>query len=326
MDIRHFRYFVSIVECGSLSKAAEQLYITQPSLSLQIRTLESELKTQLLLRSSQGVKPTEAGKILYRHARAMLRQVENIHQEIKSGTRSEAGEVAVGLPTAVAAFLAHPLFNCVHTKFPGIHLHILETMSGYLAELLANGRLDMAVLFRQTPTRGVFVQPLFDEDLYVFGRLPKGDKTDACPLSQLDGVPMVLPSNSQALRLIIERSFTRAGLELNVVADIDSLPTRIAIAREGSACTLLSSSNALFLNLGKTDVSSFRRIVDPNIRRTVSLCWPTSLPPNSATIAVYRSIIELVRTLTSDKSRGMRLRPVNESAFEVAHSRYRFRL
>jgi LysR family nitrogen assimilation transcriptional regulator len=185
----------------------------------------------------------------------------------------------------------------------------------------------MAILFRQTPTRGVFVQPLFDEDLYVFGHTgsPKGGKGEGCPLRQLDGVPMVLPSNSP-FRLIIERSFMRAGLLLNVVADIDSLSTRMAIAQAGSACTILSSSYVWFHKVGKTHPSLTRRIVEPRMRRTVSLCWPNSLPPNPASIAVYRSVLELVRTIVSDKSQDMQLRPVTETAYEMSASRYKFHL
>ena len=185
----------------------------------------------------------------------------------------------------------------------------------------------MAVLFRQTPTRGVFVQPLFDEHLCVFGRtrLPKKERTAVCPLSQFDGVPMVLPSNSPAFRLIIERSFMRAGLELNVVADIDSLPTRMAIAREGSACTILSSSNVLFHKVGKTHRPSppHRGTAYSPDGEPVLAQFPSA---NSASIAVYRSILELVRTMVSDKSRGMHPRPVNETAYERSASRYKFRL
>lgn len=330
MDLRQLRYFVSVIECGSLSKAADLLYIAQPSLSVQMKELELELKVQLLLRSSQGVKPTEAGKALYRHARAVLRQMEKIGQEIKHGAGSEAGEVAVGFPTTIAAVLAQPLFSRIRAKHPGIHLHIRETMSRYLAELLANGRLDMAVLFRHAPTRGVSVQPLFDEDLCIYGHvsLPKGMPPDVCPMHQLDGIPMVLPGSFQALRLIVERSFARAGLELNVVADIDSLRTRMLIAQEGSACTILAASNELILKEQKIRHPPLRRLVDPGIRRPVGLCWPNSLPPNSASIAVYRAIIELVREMVHGKAiTGVHLRTIDETEYELHRPRaYRLSL
>lgn len=91
MDVRQLRNFVAIVDSGSLSKAAERLLIAQPSLSQQLRTLEEELQTQLLIRSAQGVVPTDAGKTLYRHARVVLRQMEQIREEVREGAAAKRG-------------------------------------------------------------------------------------------------------------------------------------------------------------------------------------------------------------------------------------------
>jgi LysR family transcriptional regulator, nitrogen assimilation regulatory protein len=133
-----------------LSKAAQKLYVAQPSLSQQIAGLETELKTKLLLRSAQGVKPTTAGSALYRHARLVLRQIDQIREDVREDSGSEAGAVAVGLPTTVAAILALPLFERIRKRFPGIRLQLFESMSGYISELLPNGRLDLALLFRDS--------------------------------------------------------------------------------------------------------------------------------------------------------------------------------
>ena len=226
MDIRQLKYFVSIVDCGSLSKAAEQLCVAQPSLSQQIAGLEIELKTQLLLRSHRGVKPTEAGRALYLRARDVLRQVAQIPLAVQvNGT--ESGQVAIGLPTSVAAVFALPLYRYVRQNFPGIRLHIVEGMSGHLAELMANGRLDMAILFREAETRGVSVRPLFEEYLYVFGEIGGIRAGEDVPLRRLAGLPLVLPSATNGLRLLIERALAREGIEPEVVADIDSLPTML---------------------------------------------------------------------------------------------------
>lgn len=119
---------------------------------------------------------------------------------------------------------------------------------------------------------------------------------------------MVLPCSSQGLRLLIDRSFAKVGLELNVVADIDSVPTRLSIAKQGSACTILPSSAVAHKRLD--DLPVFHRIINPSIRRPVSLCWSTLLPHNSASLAVYLATINLLRKFVNDKVFvGATLRP-----------------
>ncbi|VVD78467.1 LysR family transcriptional regulator [Pandoraea capi] len=322
MDVRQLRNFVAIVDSGSVSKAAERLHIAQPSLSAQLRGLEDELQAQLLVRSAQGVTPTDAGKALYRHARVVLRQMEQIRQEVREGGGSEAGPVAVGFPTTIASILAVPLFTRVREQYPGIRLQIFESMSGYIGELLANGRLDLAMLFRDSETRGISVMPLFDEALYVLGghrvcpAIYEDDVHDTCALALLANVPIVVPSASNGLRLLIERSFAQANAELNIVADIDSLPTLIDIARLGDACSILPVSALASRDPALRPRS--RRIVSPQLQRPASICWSNSLPVGSATIAVRECIADLVRELQADGHwKGITLRPVDSGAVNV---------
>ncbi|PLZ03100.1 LysR family transcriptional regulator [Burkholderia sp. WAC0059] len=293
MDIRQLKYFIAIVDCGSLSKAAEQLCVAQPSLSQQVAGLEAELKTALLLRSHQGVQPTEAGRALYLRAHDVLRQVAQIPLAVRvNGT--ESGQVAIGLPTSVAVVLALPLFEHVRRHFPGIRLQIVEGMSGYLAELLANGRLDMAILFREAETRGVSVHPLFEENLFVFGRVAGVGPAKDVPLRRLSGVPMVLPSAANGLRVLIERAFAREGIEPEIVADIDSLPTMLAIARQGHVVTIVSPDA---LGRHAADAPLIHRLVKPDIARAVALCIPNALPTSAASLAIQKTVRQLAAEL-----------------------------
>jgi len=300
MDLRHLRNFVAIVDSGSLSKAAEQVHVAQPALSQQMAGLEHDFKAKLLVRSPQGVVPTDAGKVLYRHARTVLRQIEQVRQEVAHPISGESAPVAVGLPSTMVAALALPLFKRVRAHYPGIRLHLFEGMSAYLAELVAHGRLDMAIQFRDAETRGVAIQPLLTEDLYVIGNPPGYTADDAmCPLRALNGVPMVLPMSAQALRVLVERSFAQANLELNVIAEIDSFRTGLAIAGEGLACTILPLS--ALMPRENTARHSARLLIEPGIRRPVSLAWSTSLPRTDAALAVQRTIVSLVEELVSNE-------------------------
>lgn len=97
MNFRRLKYFVKIVDTGSLTQAAEVLHIAQPALSQQVATLEGELNQQLLIRTKRGVTPTEAGKILYAHARCILQQCEQAKLAVNSsGKRCNEAHFASG--------------------------------------------------------------------------------------------------------------------------------------------------------------------------------------------------------------------------------------
>lgn len=313
MDIRQLRYFVNIVDYGSLGKAAEKLYVAQPSLSQQISKLEHDVGVPLLIRSSQGVRPTAAGQTMYRHARLVLHQMEQLRQDVREGVGAESGTVAVGFPTTMVSILAMPLFERVRQRYPGIRLQFFESMSGYLNELLANGRLDLAILFRDTNTPGINAQPVFDEELCLMGEAGGAGRARACALSELAGVPMVAPGAANGLRLLLERIFAREQVPLHIVADVDSLPMLLSIAQSGSACTILPAS-ALALR-ARADRPRTRRIVDPVIRRPASICWPTALPVSSASLAVRQTIDELIGELcVSGVWTGIELRHASPAA------------
>jgi LysR family transcriptional regulator, nitrogen assimilation regulatory protein len=315
MDVRQLRYFVSIVDYGSLGKAAERLFVARPSLSQQMARLEEELGVPLLLRSNHGVTPTPAGDAFYRYARLVLRQMEQLKQEVTKGGGAESGTVAVGLPTTMASVLAVPLFERIEDRYPGIRLQLFESMSGYLNELLANGRLNLAILFRESDTPGIAALPVLDEALYVPGE-PDGEvsaRSTTCPVSRLAGVRLVAPGVSNGLRLLLERTFSRENVDLNIIADIDSLPAMIAIAHSGKACTILPASAVVQWDTSR--LPRMRRIVEPTIERSASICWPNGMPHHAATLAVRQTIVALIaEQIAAGDWKGVRLRDVSGSA------------
>ncbi|WP_427305980.1 LysR substrate-binding domain-containing protein [Cupriavidus sp. H39] len=300
MDLRAMRYFIAIVDQGSLTRAAEVVCVAQPALSQQLAALEKELGVPLVHRGAKGVKPTEAGRTLYRHARNILRQVEIAGAEVRVAGMDVTGMVAIGLPTTAAAAFGMPLIRAVRDRYPQIRLQLFESMSRYISELLDHNRLDFAILFRDVPSRAVDLERLASESLYLVGalsvarRLGKpqskiGAEGATVTVKALSDLPLVLPSGSQGLREVVELAFAQAGVPLNVVADLDSLPFLLATAREGLACTILPASS-----LSEADSDVPRHLIVPELRRTLSLCWPRALPRTSAAEAVAEVLRELV--------------------------------
>lgn len=147
MNLRRLKYFVKIVDIGSLTQAADVLHIAQPALSQQLATLEGELQQQLLIRTKRGVTPTEAGNILYMHAQTILRQCEQAHSAVNCAGQALSGQVSVGLALGSAApGLAAKLLQVVREQHPRILLYINENFNSTLAELVSAGRMDMAVI------------------------------------------------------------------------------------------------------------------------------------------------------------------------------------
>ncbi len=147
MDLRQLRYFVSIVDNGSMNKASRQLYIAQAALSQQLAKLESEVGKLLLHRSAKGVTPTENGLALYHHARFMLRQLDQALSVARQETGEAQGMVSVGLSPSTLSAIGLPLVERVRERHPNILLNVIEGLSGHLTHMMRRRQLDLAVLF-----------------------------------------------------------------------------------------------------------------------------------------------------------------------------------
>jgi LysR family tcuABC transcriptional regulator len=241
MDMRQLRYFVQIVESGSLAKASRQVFIAQPALSQQMTRLEEEVGKPLLVRSSKGVTPTENGEALYHHAKFMLRQLDQAVSVARQEHATVSGRVALGLaPTTVCA-MGLPLMKHLRAKYPGIVLNVIEGLSGHLEHMTRVGQLDLAVLFSQTAASELSCEPLLEEELFVI--LPIESKLVPrhrmeLTLREVLELPLILPSPGHGLRRRISMEFERANLAVDAIAEIDSLPLLMQCVAAGVGATI----------------------------------------------------------------------------------------
>lgn len=303
MEIRQLKYFVRIVELGSVSRAAADLFIAQPALSHQISNLEEELKVKLLARSVRGVTATEAGEVFYRHARAMLRQMDRMRTDVQHAGDHPQGVVSVGLPTSAATILTPLLIAASATKFPDIQLSITESLSGHLEELVVNGRIEMSLLFEPVTADAAApkgklsghldVRPLLIEQLFLLSAGGAGDLEDV-PLAQAAQHALVLPARSNVTRQIIDAAFLGAGHEMRVIAELDSLATIRAVVASGVGATIASASIP-----GGTADLRVQRITNPELQRRLSLCTFDIMPLSSAAHRIVELIVEVTDELVT---------------------------
>ncbi|MDM0104316.1 LysR substrate-binding domain-containing protein [Variovorax sp. J22R24] len=238
MELRQLRYFVKVCELRSMGRAAVELGVVTSALSQQISRLESELSTRLLQRASTGVTPTDAGVAFLHQAQLTLRHADDAIRAAQQARLS--GHVSVGLAPTTASVLGVPLMQAMRERYPDVRLHLVESLSGHLGKMLEARQLDLAVLFQTDTPRRWSVSPLLDEKLYVIASrtLPKRPAGAKVRLSQLAGVPLILPSAGHGLRATLTAAFARARIEPTIVAEIDGLALLMDAVLAGQGATI----------------------------------------------------------------------------------------
>jgi len=296
MELRQLRYFVRIVELGSMSRAALDLDLVQSALSQQISRLEGELSTRLLQRSSKGVVPTEAGLAFFREAQLTLRHAE---QAVRAAQQSRlSGTVSVGLASTTAVVLGVPLMQAMRARYPDVRLHLVESMSGHLTSMLNARQLDLAVLFDTGVARRWSVMPLLEEKLYLMSPRTAGEPSlpASTRMAQLDGVPLILPTGAHGLRSTLDAAFARADIKPRLVAEVDSLSMLM-----DAVCAGLGSTVQPWAALGRVHNAAqclqWAEITDAQVHRSNALCSLSDDELSPAALATRVVLADSVRAL-----------------------------
>ncbi|WP_025915733.1 LysR substrate-binding domain-containing protein [Herminiimonas sp. CN] len=297
MELRQLRYFVAIVDHGSLSRAARVLHIAQPALTQQLRQLEDELGAQLLHRSSQGVLSTDAGKTFYEHAQAILKQVEDARSAVNQSLHTPAGTVALGLPQSVSGALALPILTAVRAAYPEIELQLTEELSGNLIEQLKSGRINLAVLFDDGQLGAFASTPLVEEDMMYITRSDSAFAVagGSVTLAQVARTPLILPGHQHGVRPRIEQIARSAGLSIEQVIEINSVAILKSAILADLGATILPTAPVL----SEIERGTMRAypISSPAVSRTLTLCGSKKIPLTNAAAAIRQLVLDVTDRL-----------------------------
>ncbi len=267
ISLRQLRYFVKTVDAGNITRAAEQLFVAQPALGLQIRQLEESLGVSLLSRHSRGVSPTRAGSLLYERAVEILRMVDDTQRVVAAAGRQDVEAVVLGLTHGVMALLGRDIVIGARDTLPGIALTLIEEMSVVLMDALEREELDIAVAYDIHQRPGLLRVPLIEEEL-VFVSSPAADPDDS-PIAyrELIAQPLVLQGPRDVIRQQLEATAQRLALPVNAVLDVTAISAVKSLVAHGDGVTVMPYGTVLAdVNSGRLKV---RRIVDPPLKRTL---------------------------------------------------------
>jgi LysR family nitrogen assimilation transcriptional regulator len=286
MDLRQLRYFLGVVEHGSIAKAADELRVAQSAISLQLNKLEKELGCALVHRTSRGIVPTESGVRLAGRAKSVLHDVATIGEEVRGVEAAPAGKVVVGMPTSLGIALTVPLALAIRRTFPLVALRIAEGLSGHISQWLSAGLLDFALVFGGESISGISKELVGRERLNLVGAenaelfSTEGD----VPASEVFKLPLILPGRPHGLREEVERAAYREGCKLNVILEIDSLENIRALVAKRLGYTVLSERAAK--HGSAYGGLKYRAIRAPSIERSIYLARSSNTPPTIAAKSV----------------------------------------
>jgi len=242
MDLKQLKALVTIAETANMTRAADVLNIVQPALSRQIRMLEDELGTILFERGRQGMILNEEGKTFLEYARRILHEVEKAKAEIRPSSGAVSGIVNVGLLPSTSDLLSSMLLRQLQQQYPQIRITITAGYAGHLQEWLEVGEIDVALLYSAKLSASLNAQPLVEEKLWFVG-LPGNGLRPGKPVT-LNGMadrPIILPSRPHGLRILVDQVGQENNLQLNVVAETNSMSVQKRLVLDGHGYTILPS-------------------------------------------------------------------------------------
>ncbi|GAA3987748.1 tricarballylate utilization LysR family transcriptional regulator TcuR [Comamonas faecalis] len=303
MELRQLRYFVRIVELGSMGRAAIDLDMVQSALSQQISRLEGELSTRLLQRTNKGVVPTEAGLAFFREAQLALRHADEAARAAREARLS--GMVSIGLAPTTASVLGVPLMRAMRERYPDVRLHMVGSLSGHLSGMLNARQLDLAVLFDTQPARRWSMLPLLEERLFLIRSRQQGVPAAAAmraplphklPLAQLQDEPLILPTGPHGLRSTLEAAFAHVRLVPRIAMEIDSLELLMDAVNMGLGSTIQPWS-AVGRYPDADQRFEMAEIAEAPACRLASLCSLSDDELSPAALAARVVLADCVRTL-----------------------------
>jgi DNA-binding transcriptional LysR family regulator len=214
MDTRQLQAFCTVVEKKSFSQAAEQLGVTQPAVSLQVRALEQRLGQSLLDRSGRRVEPTEAGRRLYRSAQRMLALEEQLLDEVSTDDGRLTGMLAIGASTGPGAHLV-PLLLCeFQREHPDLHVALSIWDTQTVIDRVVDRQLELGVVGALRRHRSLEFEPLVRDEIVL--AVPPGHDAagGTISLDQLKEETLIVMQEGAGVRQVVEEELRRAGLRL----------------------------------------------------------------------------------------------------------------
>ena len=278
MNLRALNYFVKLAELKHFSKAAEACFVSQPTLSTQIRKLEEELGVQLVERAPRKVKLTPVGEEIAMRARYVLRDIEQIQAAARRSRDPETGTLRLGIFPTLAPYLLPHVVPKIRQRFPKLRLELSEEKTADILAMLEDGKLDAGLLALPVDDESLERHVLFREPFLM--AMPEGHplaSNDAIDADTLEGAELLLLEDGHCLRDQALEVCALANARERVDFHATSMETLRQMVAAEVGVTLMPAL-AVTPPIAPTENIALRPFKEPAPHRTIALMWRKSSP------------------------------------------------
>ncbi|MEU3269675.1 LysR family transcriptional regulator [Saccharomonospora sp. NPDC006951] len=314
MTLQQLRYFLAVAETRHFTRAAERVYVAQPSLSKQIHALEEELGAPLFSRTRGNVSLTPAGEALLPIATRIVADVDTAAVAVGELTGLRKGRVRVGATPSLCATVLAEVLRRFHTRYPGVELLVEENGSRDLVDLVGSGELDLALV--TVPTKGdqpaLTTVPILRESLMVAApagsRLARGE---SIRLRDLRDHPLVMFRRGYDLRETTLHACREAGFEPRFAVQGGEMDAVLRFVEAGLGVAIVPS----MVLSGRSGLTG-TRLTEPDITRTIALVHRTDAAPTHAALRFRATLLEFVAESAARGGLPPGVRPTTETGQE----------
>jgi DNA-binding transcriptional LysR family regulator len=301
MDYAAWKLFIDAAEVGSLSKVAVAYGTSQPHISRQISELEQECGGRLFERTGRGVVLTELGQRIAPKVRAWMASTEQLANDVRTSAGTPIGKVRIGSLPSTAHPLVSTLYKRLKKAYPLIQLAVREGQGSQLETWLEDGSVDLAILYRTSPSPMNGDIYLVETSTYLVSAAADPlTSRPTVPFSALHKLPLVLFCRPSTWRNHLEQISAERSISLNVALEADSLSLQTHIVSEGGIYALLGPY--AIAATGKESSLRSSKLIAPVVTRHIALAMSRH---GSLTLAC-RTVMQLAREIAKSSAAGLR--------------------
>jgi len=279
MNLEHLNSLIHIIEYQSFSKAAEKLYITQPTISNHVNKLEEELDTVILIRNKKEVKLTKQGEIIYNYALDALQMEKNIKNEINLFNKDISGKLEISSSTIPERYFLLNILSEFHSEFPDVRFTLKKHDSFEIIDLLLKSKIDFGIIGTKVLHSNLIYHDLFEDQIVLIGSKNFFDENEKIPLDKTFNYSFISREIGSGTRNAISQYYEKNKLNYNhldIIFEIEDNECILDLLDQGEYLAFLSKEvlkkakdNYVIIDFGKTIHRSFyfaynkKRIMSP---------------------------------------------------------------